>query len=311
MSTTDALTLSSSSANSGMVSIRQVSIGGMGRSGRIRKEDPHRAQTQLASQLAAQYWGQNIVPNSSRDAWIQWILSDAYAAFYLRAVHGNDAYEKRLKDLRLRIENPIENTSAWTVADAKSRPYSLTGATSYSDVPLKNRQEYGFFVVAEMLRLRIGNQAYFSAIDTLAKQRTSRRITTEQFKDRLEKNSGLNLDDFFDYWVHGGQIPKLTLKYRQDPEKGDLFGCVESDIPFGRFEVPIRLVDQKGKRSFDAFVTVVDGVGSFQAPNMKKDVDVKLDPLKLVLAYKRDVREDRGMIQCGEDRFDSSDDPSP
>ena len=47
------------------------------------------------------------------------------------------------------------------------------------------------------------------------------------------------------------------------------------------------------------------------AQDMKKDVDVKLDPLKLVLAYQRDVREDRGMIQCGEDHFDSSDDPSP
>ena len=260
----------------------------------------------MASQLAGQYWGQNIVPNSTRDDWIKWILSDAYAAFYLRAVHGNEAYEARIKNLRKRIENPIENTRNWTVKDAKTRPYSLTGSTSYTDIPLKNRQEYGFFVIAEMLRLKIGNQAFFSAIDRLAAQKTSKRITTEQFQDSLEKISGQKLDDFFDYWVHGGQIPHLKLTYNQDKSTGDVYGCIESDIPFGRIEVPVRLLDQQGKRSFDAFVNVIDGVGSFHAPKLEEGVDVKLDPLSLVLAFERRVTKDNKMIQCGDDQFATS-----
>ena len=66
------------------------------------------------------------------------------------------------------LEKPREQDNAWKTLDARTRSYSPAGSTRFSDVPEKFRSDYAFYVLSEMLRLRIGNQAFFSAMEELA-----------------------------------------------------------------------------------------------------------------------------------------------
>ena len=291
----------------GLIKLQSFSVTGIGRTGDTREENPHLAQEQIASQLAAQYWGQLLSPNSARDRWMSFAIPDAYANFYLRGVYGVEDYNKKMEALKKRIEKPRTLLDSWKAAEAKKRPFSQSGSTPYSDVPKRARQDYGFYVFAEMLRLRIGNQAFFKALDTVAEQTRNKRVTTESVQGMLERVSKQDLSNFFDFWIHGGLIPRLTVYTRLDKtEDGvDLFGCIESDLPFGIFDVPVRIKEKKG--STDAIINMVHGYGSFTVPNVDSKVDVEIDPLGLLLSFARLHKRVNKATSCAKDPMKNND----
>lgn len=280
----------------GMVKIQTISPSAVGVTNELREEDAKRAQTQIARQLAGQYWGQRIAPNNETDTWITIALADAYAAYYIRATFGQEEHEKRMLGVRNQLEDPKEQDIAWKRLDAKTRTYSPAGATRLSDVPQKYRSDYAFFVVSEMLRLQIGNQAYFHALEKLS---SLERINTETLKRVFEESSKQSLDDFFDFWIYGGYIPSINASLRYSKEES--FLCLTSDIPFGVMDVPVRI--QMPDKSFDVIITIKDGEGSAVLPNIPKDTTIEVDPLKLLLAFQRDEQSIKGNSSCVDDPY--------
>ena len=57
-------------------------------------------------------------------------------------------------------------------------------------------------VMAEMLRLRIGDQAYFRALDALAEELAGGLVSTDQLREAFEATSETELSDFFDYFAY-------------------------------------------------------------------------------------------------------------
>ena len=163
------------------------------------------------------------------------------------------------------------------------------------------RQDYGFYVFAEMLRLRIGSQAFFQGLDRLSERQKNQRVSTEQIQKELEVVSGQALDSFFDFWIHGGRIPSLKVTTRAEESETEpyFFGCIESDIPFGIFEVPIRI--HQGNRATDAIIKVVNGQGSFLVPKADRKTKVEVDPLGLILSFERSVNNVRTVTACKKD----------
>ena len=274
----------------GIVEIQMISPSAVGLTNDLREEDSKRAQTQIARQLAGQYWGQRIAPNAGNDVWITTALADAYAAYYIRAAFGVEEYEKRMTGVRTLLENPEEKDKGWTNQDAKRRTYSPAGATKLSDVPLKFRQDYALFVLGEMLRLHIGNEAYFSALEKLAIQD---RVSSKSLQRYFEQSSNQDLSDFFDYWIYGGYIPKITLEARED--QGEIFACVHTDIPFGSFDTMVRI--ELPNKTIDTVVSINQGSGSFVLPTTDK-VNFVVDPLFLVLAFERSVQWTKAKTVC-------------
>ena len=274
----------------GIVQVQTISPSAVGLTDELRDEDSKRAQTQIARQVAGQYWGQRVAPNTERDEWITTALADAYAMYYVRAAFGQEEHDARVNGIRNLLENPEEQDVGWTNRDARRRTYSPAGATRLSDVPKKFREDYALYVLSEMLRLQIGNQAYFSALESLAKES---RVDTNSLQRQFEKTSGQDLSDFFDFWVYGGYIPKIKTSVRY--EDGGVIGCVESDVPFGKMVVPIRVVlDDK---SIDTLVVVKHGKGMFEVPKVKS-ADFEVDPLGLLLAFERSVQKTTKKTVC-------------
>ncbi|MAA79007.1 MAG: hypothetical protein CL916_07075 [Deltaproteobacteria bacterium] len=294
-------TLRREQAKPGIITLRSMAITAVGQSGKKRAGNKFITQEQIAEQIAGQYWGQKIFPKTSREIWLMDSLPNAYANFYLRAVHGVEEYTTKMETLRDSLEKPKGNTDSWKVADSKSRPYSLTGSTRLTDIPLHVRQNYGFYIFAEMLRLRIGNQAFFAAMENIIKMRKNDFLTTEEVQKNLELSSKQKLSDFFDYWIHGGYIPSLTVTTRVDTIEGKsvMFGCITSDLPYGLFDVPIRIT--LPNKSIDTFIKMNHGFGSFTIPNANSKTKIEIDPLGLILAYNRTYKTTTQKTTCSKD----------
>ena len=280
----------------GLVGIQTIRNSEVGETTVLENENQYLAQTQVARQITGQIWGQLVTPATARDMWIPDALSDAYAAYYVRSAFGNEAYEERMFAVRDIIENVDARAGNEAKADAVRfrRFLSLTGSTDLTDVPQKLLKEYGFYVLGDMLRLRIGDQPYFFALDRLAAAKKERHLTTEELQQAFEAASGQDLSEFFDYWVHGGYLPEVTVEYRTEQSedgKTRVQGCILSDIPFGSFEIPVEISDKDGERSVSALVDVDDGRGYFVVPEREGKIEVVADPLSLILAYKRKVKE--------------------
>jgi hypothetical protein len=272
----------------------------VGEASAVREENPYLAQFMVARQVAHQYFGQSISPATERDRWLEAALSDAYAGYYVRAALGKDAFDERLEAIRKNLEDPTEREATYKRMNRYRRPYSLTGATSVSDISAKLRAEYGAYFMGHMLRRKVGDQPYFLAIDRMTEAYAGRALSTERFQELMEAASGQDLDSYFDFWVHGGAIPELKLSYRIDEEEGGyaVHGCLESDVPFGRFEVPVQLYDPPTGRIVAGPVDVVDGLGRFDVGGWKGEPELELDPEKLILAYGRKVDRVQGATTC-------------
>ena len=148
---------------------------------------PALTQTLLATQVAHQYWGQSIQPNSSADEWLLEALSDTYGAFYVRAGLGKDTWQARLDGVRKRVEDPVDRGESDNVYKER-RPVSLTEPQKFTDIRRTARADYGFLLMAETLRHRVGGPSYFMGLDRLARRRMGGRVTTDDLQAVFGRN---------------------------------------------------------------------------------------------------------------------------
>jgi hypothetical protein len=224
-------------------------------------------------------------------------ISDAFGMFYVRSAmqeEGFNAFEGRLEWVRKDLESPKESIERRDQIMLKERYLSLTDGGSMARNRPKVFNDYGFYVLARMLRERIGDQAFFAALDRFSTQNRGQLVTTEQLQEAFETTSGMDLDPFFAYWIRGGFVPEVTLEYSVHADGNGSFtvdGCIVTDIPFGQFDMPVAIVDQKGERGIGGMIDVVDGRGRFAVEGREADVELEADPYGLILSYGRKVKK--------------------
>ena len=280
-------------ANDGLIGLRTVSTPTVTSAGIVRDQYPHEARIQLARQVAGQYWGQQIVAASSRDQWLIDALSGAYAAFYLRSAVGVEAYQEHMEAIRRRLESPREFSAApgavssWKRTDA-TRLLSPTAAPSHTDIPAGIRSDYGTYVLASMLRPRLGDEVFFAALDLFAAEHAGQAVTTEDLQTAFELTAGRDLSAFFETWIHSGAIPSLAMEYSIDAA-GHIRGCIDSSVQLGSLDAQVWISDDSG--IIEAMVQVVDGSGRFEVEPRQGAVEVVLDPEAITLATTRRTRQ--------------------
>ncbi len=285
-------------AAAGMVGIATIRTGERTTSrSQLVEENPFRAQADLAQQMTTQVWGQVVTPASGRDEWMIQAISDAFGMFYVRAVLAEDgfnAFEGRLEWVRESLEKPRETIERRGQVMVKDRYLSLTDGGSLAVARGKVFNDYGFYVLARMLRERIGDQPFFSALDDFSTRHRGQLVTTEQLQQAFERSSGQDLDAFFSYWIRGGFVPTVELEYSLTPDANGTHtvdGCITTDIPFGTFDMPVAIRDQGGERGIGGLIDVVDGRGRFSVEGREADVALEADPYGLILSYGRRVKK--------------------
>ncbi len=274
---------------------------------RINKYDPDVGKAMLARSIARQYWMHEVSPEGMQDDWFATVLPEIFAGYYLRNINGPIEYRQRMRDVRDLLEDPAEQVNFLVGGSEGDRftlkrgaNHSLTGFSREDLVVPELERYYGLFVIGEMLRTRMGDEPFFSGMDEVFRLNRGGTATTEDFLQAWQARSESDLGPFFDFWIRGGLVPEITLEHATRPTEEGLewVGCLSADIPFGTFQVPVRVED--GDRVRDELVEVVGGQGRLVLSVQTDEVTASVDPEGQILAYKRKSKAAKELSCTGE-----------
>lgn len=219
-------------------------------------------QLALSRALAQQWFGQSVRAVDPVDRGVLGALAEGFGILYVGARGGDTStvWREKRQPLETMFVDPVNRRS---MVDPR----------------------FGPFVLDQMLRPRLGDAAYFGAIDLFSREYAGRIATTEDLLRAFELTSGQDLDPFFDFWVFGGFVPR-EVRLAWDWSGGRFTGRVTTDVPFGTFDVPI-VVD-----GVEHLVVVTDGAGEVVADTATEPLKVELDPGFRILTRDRTTRRE-------------------
>ena len=194
-------------------------------------------------ELVHQWWGNHVVPADWRDLW----LSEGPATYLTAIAYGDlDGWDIGRRHLvRMSREIQAEDAARRLVPASYDDPVEVLSTTVYNKGA----------AVLHLLRLTLGEDAFWTALHRIQTDYADRPLSTEAFQRVLEETSGRTLRALFERWVYGEGIP--TLRTHWDPASRTLAWDVEGDG--GTLDgVPFELYVRQGDRAW--FVPATDGV---------------------------------------------------
>ena len=192
-----------------------------------------------------QWWGNAVVPADWRDLW----LAEGAATYLTTEVYRRLDGAEAGRSFRTLMSRSIsdEDAARRLVPASYDDPGEVLSPTVY--------QKGG--AVFHLLRLALGDAVYFEALRRVQTEFADRPLATDDFRRVLEETSGRGLEAVFDYWVYGGELP--TLRVRWDAATRTLAWFVHGDA--GTLAgVPFEVYVRQGGASW--YVPATDGVFS-------------------------------------------------
>jgi hypothetical protein len=230
----------------------------------------------LAHELAHQWWGQAVGWGNYHEQWLSEGFAQYFAALYAQHHHGDETFAAVLRHMR-----------RWSIEQSGQGPVYLGNRLGHL------RSESRVFralvynkggLVLHMLRRLIGDQAFFRGIRRFYAESRFRKTSTDQLRVAMEREAGQPLERFFDRWIYGSTLPRVTFSYRVESTAGGQEVVLHFEQSGELFDLPVTVTLQYGdRRSVDVVVPVTDRT---------VDKRVALDgPLRSV-----EISRDDGMI---------------
>ena len=191
-----------------------------------------------------QWFGNAVVPADWADLWLAEGPATYLTAVAYGALDGAGAERRHLA--RVVAELEPRDARRRLVPRALADPADALSPTPY----------HKGAVVMHLLRLRLGD-AFWPAMRELQTAFADAPLSTAAFQGHLERAAGAPLDDLFDAWVWGTELPRLRTRW--DRDTGTLAWEVENDA-VGLAELPVELVLIQGET--EAVARLADGVAS-------------------------------------------------
>ncbi len=236
-----------------------------------------------AHEVAHQWWGNIVTAGSYRHEWLMESLANYSAIMFLESRGGAKALDGMLNEYRRQLlakgpdgqtaesEGPVvegrrlensNNPNAWT-------------AVAYGK---------GAWIM-HMLRRRMGDKEFVQMLAELRRRYEWKTIDTEQFRllcaEFLPAHSpDPKLENFFDEWVYGTDMPTLKLTYsvKGKPGAWRLTGTIsQSDVP-DDFSVPVPVEVQTGRGKVVKVVETGSEPAQFSVPVTAQTAKAVLDP---------------------------------
>ena len=188
----------------------------------------------LAHELAHQWWGQALGWRNYHEQWLSEGFAQYFAALYARHRRGDDTFADVLRHMR-----------KWSLEASEQGPIYL----GYRLGHIKNEgRVFRALVynkgatVLHMLRRLVGDEAFFRAVRRFYSEWRYRKAGTDDFRLAVEAESGRPLERFFEQWIYGSGIPRLTFSYAVDSSAGQPFLALRLEqTGEGVFDFPVTL----------------------------------------------------------------------
>jgi hypothetical protein len=202
----------------------------------------------LAHELAHQWWGQAIGWKNYHEQWLSEGFSQYFAAMYAQKTRGDRVFVDMLRQFR-----------RWSIAESDQGPIYLGYRLGHinSDLRVFRALVYNKgAAVLHMLRRLLGDKVFFAGIRAFYEDRRYQKAGTDDFERAMEAASGRVLDRFFERWIYGQEMPRVS--YRATIADNQVTLRFEQTSA-GVFDIPVTvtLVYANG-RTADVMVPVTD-----------------------------------------------------
>jgi hypothetical protein len=184
----------------------------------------------LAHELAHQWWGQAIGWKNYHEQWLSEGFSQYFAALYAQKARGDRVFADMLRQFR-----------RWSLSESDQGPIHLGNRLGHIKGEPRVFRALVYnkgAAVLHMLRLLLGDQAFFAGLRRFYLERRYQKAGTDDLERALEAESGLVLDRFFERWIYNTEMPRIAYS-----------------AAIGGGQVSVRF-DQTGEAVFDLPVTV-------------------------------------------------------
>lgn len=229
-----------------------------------------------------EWWANLVTARDWKDFWIHEGFQSFMDTLYLEETKGKEAYFKAMRDRQIVTDKNRGFRNMQPVAPREPKiayqVYMAEPDYLKSDGDIYGKGAY----ILHTLRYLIGDEAFFKALRHMAYPtkemerytdgRQTRLVDTDDFLKIAEKDSGMELDWFFELYLRQPKLPKLITTTASDCGNNCTFG-LQWETPNGMpFPMPIDVeVDGKiqrvemkagkGSVSYSGAVPVVDPKG--------------------------------------------------
>lgn len=216
----------------------------------------------ILHELSHQWWGNRVTCRSWSDFW----LNEGFAVYLAAAVHDG-SLESPPKEDRTEFERELalaRRRYARARAQGKDRPLStnawkkpedMSGPIPYAKGPL----------VLHFLRAQLGDAAFFAGLKRYTQAHDLGTVTSADLQHAMESASGRSLENFFRYWVDGGEAPDLQAMHTLAGARVHLAVIDRNPkTQQARYSIPVAIESATGRTT--ARLEMADGRGEIELP---------------------------------------------
>jgi aminopeptidase N len=236
----------------------------------------------LGHEISHQWWRCLVSPATADDAFLDEGLATYSAAMVIDELAGEAAFEDRMHDIAI---DALTHEEVAPISQA-SRLHPFT--PEYDSIVFKKGA-----MVFHMLRWVIGDDAFFKALQDMAKQYAWKSITTDQFQQLTEETSKQQLTYFYALWVNSTGVPQFKRTWAiYRTEKGyEVVGKVQQDLDIFRMPVEIRVYTES-RKPINARVEMVGTTTDFTVDTVTEPKRVVVDPGSRLLKFDDKMKVD-------------------
>jgi hypothetical protein len=214
---------------------------------------PFIIHTSLGHEIAHCWWGNGVYVDPKGGNWSEGLTT--YVADYLYKERKSEASAAAYRQQMLRN---------YTTLVSESVDFPLSRFTSRTDPVTKSIGYDKSAMIFHMVRQKIGNRAFWSALRTLCKTHLFKITSWEDFRRVFETHGKLSLKTFFDQWVYGSGAPQLSLKDVRTSAKEKTYEVSGKIVQDGTlFDLMVPLVLEADTGHTRKLVRVIDSEASF------------------------------------------------
>lgn len=209
----------------------------------------------LAHELAHQWWGQGVTPQSYRDRWVSEGFAQYAAALWTRESQGEETFNRVLRKM-----------VTWTRRLTAAGPVDLGNRVGHIQ---NNAQAHRAVVydkgalVLDMVRRLIGDDAFRRSLTRLQKERRFARADSETVRQAFETEAGLDLNRLWEIFVRSTALPTMRVET----------GGAAQEIVVDGYTGPLPVEVKVGEKRLSLVVS-----GRLPIPGAGPGVKVELDP---------------------------------
>lgn len=233
----------------------------------------------IAHEIAHQWFGDSASELDWHHVWLSEGFATYFTNLYYDQTYGRDILTERMKEQRQKVISYYKQNPS---------PVVDTTITEIRKVLSTNTYQKASWVL-HMLRKEVGDSAFFNGIKTYYQKYQNANALTDDFRRIMEKESGKDLNLFFQQWFWKGGHPNLSVQWTYDQSKKAVIINVRQNQT-SLFVTPLGLgfVSDIGTMAKQT-IMLTEKAAEYAIPAEKRPKEVILDPDTWLL-YEGNIR---------------------